>query len=267
MGYLGRVIEVPDFAEGPPISISASSFVKYRQCPQKGLAHHRGIYGEQSRAGWIGQLVHRLIARDLSAGDLSDIPLAELEQAAREEIGSTHLNYDLGLSVGKPSDIRRAIAEAVESFREFQQLPRPDFDDVEVVISVDAGADVTLKGVIDGVESTDAGKRLVDWKSGPVRPEAEMQLRFYALLWMLEHREMPAAAEAVSIKTGERVGYEIGAASLQELLELIAELVSSVRKALQDGSDLGLESGPWCRHCPLLDTCTEGQSAVSVLST
>jgi len=259
--YLGAVIQLPDFALGPPISISASSFVKYRQCPQKGLAHHRGIYGDQSRAGWIGQLVHRLIARDLRDGGLENI-----EQAAREEIGSTHLNYDQNMSVGKPSDIRRAIAEALESFNDFRQLPRPSLDHVEVSITVDAGSEVTLKGIIDGVESVPEGIRLIDWKSGPVRPEAEIQLRFYALLWLLGKGQMPVVAEAVSIRTGERAGYEVGIESLQDLVGDIDELVTSVRHALADGSDLVLQSGPWCRHCPILDDCDEGQTAVSILS-
>ncbi|NND12834.1 MAG: DUF2800 domain-containing protein [Acidimicrobiia bacterium] len=254
------MIELPSFTPGPPIAISASSFQKFLRCPDQGLSHFRGIYGQTSRDGWIGQLVHRLIARDLTEG-----PIEDIELVARIEIGSTNLNFDLA-AIGRPSDIRRAIAEAVEVYVQFRHLPRPELSEIEVSIVHDAGGDVTLKGRMDGVQVTPDGVSIVDWKKGPIRPETRHQLTFYGLLWVLERQALPNDLQAISIQTGERASFPVSIADLERTVELVAGLVHDVRSALLVDRKLSREPGPWCRFCPILDGCGEGQETVSLLA-
>ncbi len=261
MGYVGVVIRLPEFRPGPPIVVSASSFSRFRQCPDQGLAHHRGIFAEPGRAAWVGQLVHRLIARDLEGREIDD-PL----QAAREEIGSTSLNYEMNLTVGRPSDIRRAIAEAVDVYQQFRLLPRPTLSEVEVSIAFDAGGGLTLRGRIDGVQQTERGVRIVDWKTGAIQPESEVQLLFYGLLWALDRRSLPGELEAISIQTGERASFVADMSRYEALLEEIAGLVRQVRSSLEHDRGLTRRAGPWCRYCPLLSGCEEGTGAVAVLT-
>lgn len=257
---LAAMIELPSFTPGPPIAISASSFQKFLRCPDQGLSHFRGIYGQTSRDGWIGQLVHRLIARDLTDG-----PIEDIELVARIEIGSTNLNFDLA-AIGRPSDIRRAIAEAAEVYAQFCDLPRPDLSEIEVSIVHDAGGDVTLKGRVDGVQVTSEGVSILDWKKGPIRPEMRHQLTFYGLLWVLERQALPNELQAISIQTGERASFPLTVADLERTVELIAGLVHDVRSALLVDRGLSREPGPWCRFCPVLDSCGEGQETLSLLA-
>lgn len=225
------------------------------------MAHYRGVYGEPSRAGFVGQLVHRLIARDYQSGPIDDVA-----QAAREEIGSTHLNFDLGQAVGKPSDIKRVIAEAGETYARFCQLPRPELSEVEVSVNVEAGNDVKLRGRIDGVHLGDDRVRILDWKTGPIRPEAELQLGFYGLLWALDRKTIPTELEAFSIQTGERATFESGIARLNVVAREVADLVHQVRQSWKLSGSMERHAGPWCRYCPVLDACDEGRETVALLS-
>ncbi len=254
------MIELPSFTPGPPLVISASSFQRFMQCPDQGLSHFRGIYGKTSREGWIGQLVHRLIARDLTDGRIKDIELV-----ARMEIGSTHLNIDLA-AVGKPSDIRRAISEATEVYARFCELPRPELSEIEVTVVHHAGDDVTLKGRMDGIQQMSDGVAIVDWKKGPIRPETRHQMAFYGLLWVLERHSLPVDLQAISIQTGERASFPATVADLERTVGVIAGLVHDVRTAMIGDEPLPKEPGPWCRYCPVLDTCDEGQETISLLA-
>ena len=79
---------------------------------------------------------------------------------------------------------------------------------------------------------------------------------------------MVAAVEAVSLETGERMRRTPSVAELTIVAAHIAELVTQVRTSWS--SDPATEvrterrAGPWCRYCPILVDCPEGQSAEAI---
>jgi hypothetical protein len=42
-------------------------------------------------------------------------------------------------------------------------------------------------------------------------------------------------------------------------------MVAVLREAFIDGRSLDRVAGPWCRWCPLLDECAEGQATTKLL--
>jgi hypothetical protein len=124
---------------------------------------------------------------------------------------------------------------------------------------------VTLRGSIDAVfDDASAGTRLVDWKTGGLGDPAP-QLGFYALLWALEKHEIPGRVEAVSVASGERYEEVPSRAAVTDVAERVAAVVNDLRGSWETGEPLPRVAGPWCRWCPLLDECTEGQAAKALL--
>jgi RecB family exonuclease len=256
------MIQFPRVVPGDPLSISATAFVAYSQCPEQAAARQRGFYGPPSKPAFIGGLAHTIFARHLSTGPVPD---AELKQVCREEIGSGSLNYQLSDLRLKPSDLERVIEEVGGLYRRFQSFPTDGFTAAEVALSVEPADGVELRGSIDAVfDDPRWGTRLIDWKTGQLG-EAELQLSFYALVWALERIELPGKVEAISVKTGERFESIPSWSEAAETARAVGAMVDALR-AVGVGESLERSGGPWCRYCGILDDCPEGRAAVEVLS-
>lgn len=254
------MLEFPAVVPGEPCTVSASAYVTYRQCPDRSAARFQGIYGPPSVAQLRGKLAHRIFARHLG-GDAIDGD--RLEQVCREEIGAGKgMNMTLGELRLRPSQLQGVIREVGELYERFKATSRDGFRRAEVDLEVLAGFDVTLRGTIDAVYETDGGVKLVDWKTGGVGDDAEHQLAFYALVWGLQHGELPGHVEAVSVKTGERRTAVPTLSEAAATAAAVAEMVTELRRSWDQGTGLRREAGPWCRWCPVLTGCAEGQAAV-----
>ncbi len=254
------MIPFPSPPPGDPVKVSATTFVTWRRCPESARARLDGHYGPETRHGFVGALAHRVFARHLLRGPVED-PM--LEQVCREEIGAA-LNpkmSDLGL---RPSQLREVIDEVGDLYRRFRRLATGRPEGVEVSVSAEPATGVTLVGAVDAVFEDPTGVRLVDWKTGGLGDPAD-QLDFYALTWALERGRAPQVVEALSVRTGERYEARPTVEGLTRVAEAVSRLVGEVRRAWQRGSDLRREAGPWCRYCPVLDTCPEGRSAASII--
>jgi hypothetical protein len=256
------VISIPHVIHGDPVRLSASTYVAWKKCPDSANARLQGIYGPSSRPAFVGTLAHRIFARHLSGGPIAS---EEFVQACREEIGASGLNNQMaGLSL-KPSALAGVIEEVRSLYERFTKLPGEGFEGSEVVMDFSNDDGVQLVGTIDAVYREDlGGHRLVDWKTGEIG-DAEDQLMFYSLLWALERDEVPAYVEAVSVKTGERYRTVPSSADVTRVADDIARLVDEMRSAWRDGTALDRHGGPWCKFCPLLEECPEGQSAEALL--
>jgi hypothetical protein len=254
------VIRFPEVPPGEPLVISATLYVTYAKCPDQALGRLRGLYPDESPASFKGGLAHRIFARHLRSGEIAP---ADFGRACKEEIGSG-MNPKLGALGMRPSQLQATIKEVGDLYERFKTLSAAGFDGAEVLVEVQPTGDLTLRGSIDAVFTEPDGVRLVDWKTGGLF-EAEQQLGFYAMLWALETNSLPARVEAVSIASGERISSEPTADDIWNTAVEVAEMVRELRGAFAVQLDqVDRIAGPWCRYCALLDSCSEGASAVQI---
>lgn len=260
-----RAMEVPfpPVPPGEPIDVSATLYRTWSSCPDQALGRLQGEYPEPGRAGVTGSLAHRVFARHLRQGNLG----APLEQACREELGQdANLGRDLNRAgLGKPSALRAVVEAVGDLYRRFVRFPAEGFREAEVPLEVEVADGVRLRGRVDAVFVDEEGERLLDWKTGSDLEGAEEQLSFYLLAWILARGSTPAAAEAISMRTGERVTVRPDPERLAATAQAVARLVTDAREAFAAGGRLERRGGAHCRWCPLLETCPEGASALQIL--
>jgi len=222
----------------------------------------RGEFGPETLPAFLGSLAHRIFNRHLTTGP---VPAELFETACKEEIGAWLNPQMTGLGL-KPSTLAPVIEEARRLYERFAKLSTDGLEASEKKLLHKGEDDLELHGRVDAVFRGDAGgHRLVDWKTGELGA-SEDQLMFYALLWALEEGEPPVLVEAVSVRTGERCGATPTAADLQRVADDVGRLANEVRSARAGGDGLGTRAGPWCRHCPILGDCPEGEAAEALLS-
>lgn len=255
-------LSIPHVVPGDRIRLSASTYVAWKRCPDQANARLQGIYGPDTRPAFLGSLAHRVFSRHLSSGPIAS---EEFVQACKEEIGGSTLNNKMvGLEM-KPSALAAVIEEVRGLYERFTKLPSEGFEGSEVDLSHETPDDVQLVGTVDAVYREDlGGHRLVDWKTGELG-EPEDQLMFYAMLWALDRDDVPAFVEAVSVRTGERYRTVPSSVDVARVTAEVGELANEIRRAWADGSGLARRAGPWCRYCPILSDCPEGQAAEALL--
>jgi len=220
------------------------------------------MYGPDTRPAFLGTLAHRIFSRHLTSGPIGS---DEFVRACREEIGGSNLNHKLGTLEMKPSQLAGVIEEVRGLYERFVNFPGEGFDGSEVSLDHETDDGVSLVGTIDAVFREDlGGHRLVDWKTGEIG-DAEEQLLFYALLWAIDHDEVPAYVEAVSVKTGERYRTVPSTEDVRRVAVEIGEMVNNIRKSWAEGLILERHGGPWCRYCPILEDCSEGKATAALL--
>lgn len=257
------MVSIPHVVPGDELRLSASTYVTWKKCPDSANARLQGIYGPDSKPAFTGTLAHRIFARHLTAGPIAG---EEFVQACKEEIGGSNLNHKMAGLELKPSVLAGIIEEVRGLYERFTKLPGEGFEGSEVGMDWSNDEGVQLVGKIDAVYREDlGGHRLVDWKTGEIG-DAEDQLLFYSLLWALDREEIPAYVEAVSVKTGERYRTVPSTGDVDRVASEVGSLVDQVRTAWKSDSALERHGGPWCRYCPLLDDCAEGQATEALLS-
>lgn len=252
------MLSFPPVEPGDDIVISASTWVTYLRCPDQARARLDGVYGPDSRASFSGGLAHSVFAQHLRDGPIAP---EEFESACKRAIGSSNLNYKLA-SVGlKPSALGTVIQEVQELYDRFRMLPLEGFRGAEEPMETEPAAGVVLRGTVDAVFETGSGVRLVDWKTGGLG-DALPQLHFYAALWTLTHGEPPGFVEAMSVRTGERETQTPTLADMRATLDGVASMVSDIRRVWQSRTSAEKTAGPWCRFCPILSGCPEGEATI-----
>lgn len=256
-------VEIVPSLPGEDVRISATSYLAYKQCPARADARFQGHYGTPSRSSFVGSLAHQVFRRHLVSGPIDD---AGFEQVCREEIGgSPRLNNSMSQVGLKPSELRGAFEEVRALYQRFIRFPQEGFEGAEVVFEIAAADGVALVGQIDAVYREDlGGHRLVDWKTGELG-EAREQMGFYALLWVLDRKALPASIEAISVKTGESFTSTPATADVARVAVEVSGMVDDLRRHWSSGDDFERRGGPWCQYCPVLEGCSEGEATVRIL--
>lgn len=256
-------LSIPHVVPGDRIRLSASTYVAWKRCPDQANARLQGVYGPDSRPAFLGSLAHRVFSRHLSSGPIAS---DDFVQACREEIGGSTLNNKLAGLELKPSALAGVIEEVRGLYERFTKMPTEGFEGSEVDLNHETAHEIELVGTVDAVYREDlGGHRLVDWKTGELG-EPEDQLMFYAMLWALGRHEVPAYVEAVSVRTGERYRTVPSTGDVERVATEVGELVNEMRQAWAEGKTLPRHAGPWCRYCPILPECAEGQAAEALLN-
>lgn len=253
-----------DLAPGEHVSISATLYSTYRQCPQQALGRLKGVYPPTTRASFKGSLAHRIFARHLQTGP---IDRNDLELVCRKEVGSG-LGESMASLHMKPSEFRAVVSEIGELYEQFDAIPLDGFVEAEAPLEAEPAAGVRLRGRVDAVfrEGPGDGVRIVDWKTGVDLTGSGPQLDFYAMAWAEVHGSPPIVLEALSVRTGEKVLRTPTEDDIVKVRDEVVVMIGELRNAIKAGVDLQRAAGPHCRWCPLLADCAEGTTALQILS-
>ncbi len=260
-GYDRCVSSFRRIPPGEEFPVSATLFITYLKCPQQALARLQGVYPPTTTQMFRGNLAHRIFARHLGDGPIAP---DEFTDVCRQEAG-THLGGSMASLSLKPSEFRAITAEIELLYGRFKSLPTEGFIGAEVDVGSEPVGGISMRGRVDAVYIDGDDVRIVDWKTGSYLDDAEPQLAFYAMAWKLANGSLPATLEALSLKTGERRVTRPTDEDTARTEALVAAMITALRLAMADRSEMPRTAGPHCRWCPLLEECREGTSALNIL--
>ena len=234
----------------PPLTLSYSSIQAYRDCPkQYWYRYVQRLPAVQSAEAVQGVILHEVLRR---AGEA---------RRAGEPVTSTRMR-SLHAAVWKTAnfpDERRAPAfkriglGQLEAFRTAGGFEgTPELLERDFTSAVDG---FTLHGVIDRVDRTESGWRIIDYKTGrPIgRARRDLQVALYGLGAADALRMAPVELEIVYLASGTHVALE-GPESLQvEAKRIAAEVAAGIRSGNFDAKPERRK----CRLCPYRLACTD----------
>lgn len=204
------------------------------------------IAPEGIEPGDFGSLVHRYLYEWMRALDDVREPPKELAQ-------------DLATRFGLRGDIRDRAADAVISianrFNKHVTWAMKDVCKLEWPIQLRTG-NLVLHGVVDRVDKTDDGYRIVDYKVGQPREEYEDQLRFYArIVSVLFEREAISGVIAYLRRDASIVDVDVSGATLAHVASSSERLEESIRTGVFHASP-----GVVCESCDFRGVCPDAVS-------
>lgn len=215
----------------------------------RGVVSHKAI---ELSISWRG---------DPAPGELVDEAIARL-------IGGNDriADYLGGLGEGERAELHGEAVERAAKFLEcFPPLEARWRPVPESRLRADlCGDKVVLSGKVDlsvgRADGLQAGKVLIDLKTGGFAPGHRDDLRFYALIETLRIG-VPPRLLATYYLDGGRLQDEVVTEDL--LASTVERVVDGATRAVDlkhDGAEPHLRPGPPCRWCPRQDDCAEGQA-------
>ena len=232
------------------LTLSYSSIQAYRDCPrQYWFRYEQHLPAVQSAEAVQGVVLHEVLRR---AGEVRraglDLTPARLRSLHAEVWSATSFPDPRRAPVFK----RNGLAQ-LEAFRAGGGLDvRPELLEREFTAAIDG---FRLHGVIDRVDRTESGWRIVDYKSGrPVaRARRDLQVALYGLGARSALDLQPVELEIVYLASGGTVRLD-GVASLQaEARRVATDVAAGVRAGRFDP----LPERRKCRLCPYRLACAE----------
>ena len=232
------------------VVLSYSAISAYRDCPrQYWYRQEQRLPAAQSAEAVHGVILHEALREAgearRSGREVTPALLAEIHEKAWAKIGFPDAR--------RAPTFMRIGAEQLESYRR-----RGGFDDAPERLehAFTAALDGwTLRGVIDRIDRTDSGWRIVDYKSGRplTRSRRDMQVALYALGARSTLGVDPVELEIVYLASGDTV-------TIDKVDELVADATSQAAEVAEGVRAGRFEPRPErrrCRLCPYRLACVD----------
>ena len=217
-----------------------------------------------------GQVAHKAI--ELGVFWRDEEPPLTLVHEAMNRLGrqdNSLAEFLITMNEGDRSELVAAANEKVAKFFEcfppmnpkWRPVPeatmRAELCDGRIVLA--GKTDLTL-GFARGRE---AGKVIIDLKTGSVSPHHPDDLRFYALVELLRLGVPPRRLATYYLDTGHLHVEDVTEDLLRSAARRVIDGVTRMVELVEDGEEARLVAGPPCRWCPVLDMCDVGKTSVS----
>jgi DNA helicase-2/ATP-dependent DNA helicase PcrA len=232
------------------VVLSYSAIAAYRDCPrQYWYRQEQRLPAVQSAEAVHGVIQHEVLrqagevrkgGRQVSARALSSI---------HDEVWRESTFPDLR----RAATFKRIGAAQLEAYRRRGGFDSPpEFLEQPFSTAVDGW---TLRGVIDRVDRTESGWRIVDYKSGRplTRRRRDLQVALYALGAGQALHLDPIELEVVYLATGESVKVE----KVNELVGEASNQAAEVAAGVKDGKFEARPERRRCRLCPYRLACAD----------
>jgi DNA helicase II / ATP-dependent DNA helicase PcrA len=251
---------IPACVEAPAVKVHArqpgevflsySAITAYRDCPrQYWYRQEQRLPVVQSAEAVHGVILHEVLRQAGKARQNGSDVTASMLKLIHEEVWSSQAFPDQR----RAATFKRLGMGWLEAYRKRGGFnTAPELLEHPFSTTVDGW---TLRGVIDRVDRTDSGWRIVDYKSGrPIaRRRRDLQVALYALGATTALRLAPVELEVVYLAGGESVKVEKVTALVADATKQGAEVAAAV----MEGNFEARPERRRCRLCPYRLACAE----------
>jgi putative RecB family exonuclease len=250
-----------------PLTLSPSRASDFKTCPL--LYRLRAIdrvVEPPSPAATRGTLVHAVLERLFDAPAAQRTPEQARRLAVAEWARMVADDPTLASVVAEGDDGEaRWLADAaalLDAYFELEDPTRLEPAERELLLQVDLGDGLRLKGIVDRLDEAPGGDlRVVDYKTGRAPSQlfeqrALFQLRFYALMLWRARGRVPRLLQLIYLADGQLVRLEPHQADLEALERTLRALMAAISRATASG-DFRPRRSALCGWCPHQALCPE----------
>jgi DNA helicase-2/ATP-dependent DNA helicase PcrA len=232
------------------VVLSYSAIAAYRDCPrQYWYRQEQRLPAVQSAEAVHGVIQHEVLRQAGEVRKAGRKVTARALRSIHDEVWRESTFPD----PRRASTFKRIGAAQLEAYRS-----RGGFDSAPELLEQPFSAAVdgwTLRGVIDRVDRTEAGWRIIDYKSGRplTRRRRDLQVALYALGASTALQLEPIELEVVYLATGQSVKVE----RVKDLVTEASNQAAEVADGVRDGSFEARPERRRCRLCPYRLACAD----------
>ena len=237
-------------AERESVVLSYSAIAAYRDCPrQYWYRQEQRLPVVQSAEAVHGVIMHEVLRQAGEARQSGSQLSARLLRLIHDDVWGRQAFPD----ARRAATFKRIGAAQLEAYRKRGGFDAsPAYLEHPFTTAVDGW---TLRGVIDRVDRTESGWRIVDYKSGRplARGRRDLQVALYALGASAALRLDPVELEVVYLATGQSI-------KVEKVAQLVAEAAgqgAEVAKGVREGRFDPRPERRRCRLCPYRLACAE----------
>jgi RecB family exonuclease len=232
------------------VVLSYSAIAAYRDCPrQYWYRQEQRLPAVQSAEAVHGTIQHEVLRRAGEARKSGREVTAATLKSMLDDVWRQHAFPD----PRRMATFKRIGAAQLEAFR-----GRGGFDVAAQFLEQPFSAAVdgwTLRGVIDRIDRTESGWRIVDYKSGrPLsRSRRDLQVALYALGASAALLLEPIELEVVYLATGDTIKVE----KVKDLVTEATNQAAEVAEGVREGRFEARPERRRCRLCPYRLACVD----------